>query len=131
MCFQIAADILVLLHLAFILFVVLGGLLVLRLQKLALLHIPAVLWGAFIEFTGRICPITPIEIRLRALSGGQDYSGSFIDHYIMALIYPPGLSTGHQYMIGALVLIINGALYARLLLRMIHGRRHPGDGARK
>jgi hypothetical protein len=108
------ADAVLVLHLAFILFVVLGGLLVLRRPKLAWLHLPAVAWGALIEFAGWICPLTPLENRLRARGGEAGYSGGFIEHYLTALIYPGGLTRNFQLLLGALVIAINVAVYWKL-----------------
>jgi len=111
------ADAVLVLHLAFILFVVLGGLLVLRAPRLAWLHLPVVAWATLIELFGWICPLTPLEKRLRELGGEQGYAGGFIEHYLTALIYPAGLTRNLQYLIGALVIAINAAVYLRLWLR--------------
>jgi len=114
---RLLADAVLVLHLAFILFVVLGGLLVLRAPRLAWLHLPVVAWATLIEFFGWICPLTPLEKRLRELGGEQGYAGGFIEHYLTALIYPAGLTRNLQYLIGALVIAINAAVYLRLWLR--------------
>lgn len=111
----ILADLVVLLHLAFILFVMLGGLLVLRWRRLMWLHLPVVVWGAAIEFVGWICPLTPLENRLRAAAGEAGYSGGFIEHYLIPLIYPAGLTRELQWLLGALVLLVNAAVYWRVL----------------
>jgi len=111
------ADAVLILHLAFILFVVLGGLLVLRHPRLIWLHLPVAAWGALIEFAGWICPLTPLEKRLLALGGDEAYSGGFISHYIVQLIYPEGLTRELQWLLGALVLAINAAVYYRLWRR--------------
>lgn len=111
----VLADLVVLLHLAFILFVMLGGLLVLRRRRLMWLHLPVVVWGAAIEFVGWICPLTPLENRLRAAAGEAGYSGGFIEHYLIPLIYPAGLTRELQWLLGALVLLVNAAVYWRVL----------------
>ena len=113
MYYRLGADLLVILHLGFILFVALCGLLVAYRPRLAMLHLPAVLWGALIEFKGWICPLTPLEIRWRALAGQAGYRGGFIEHYLIELIYPPGLTPGLQYLLGGLVLAINAGLHLR------------------
>ncbi len=111
------ADAVVVLHLAFILFVVLGGLAVLRWPWLAWLHVPAAVWGALIEFAGWVCPLTPFENFLRERGGAVGYTGGFIDHYITAIIYPQGLTRAMQFGIGALVLAINVFVYWKLWTR--------------
>ena len=103
-------------HLGFILFVVLGGLLVLRRPKLAWVHIPAVLWGVFSEYFGVICPLTPLENTLRRLGGEAGYQGGFIEHYLMAAIYPQGLAREHQFVLGTFALLVNIAVYWRLAI---------------
>ncbi|MHC5348751.1 DUF2784 domain-containing protein [Pseudomonas sp. A46] len=118
----LAADAVLLLHLAFILFVVLGGLLVLRWPRLAVLHLPAVAWGATVECLQLLCPLTPLENRLRRLAGERGYEGGFIEHYLEPLIYPAGLTPGIQLGLGALVLLINLVPYGLLLWRL---RRRP------
>jgi hypothetical protein len=115
--YRILADAVLVLHLAFIAFVLLGGFLVLRAPRLAWLHLPAVAWGAGIAFLGAICPLTPLENRLRALGGEAGYGGGFIEHYLTALIYPTGLTRGIQAALGFLVLAVNLAVYLRLLKR--------------
>ena len=117
MIYLFLADAVLILHLAFILFVVLGGLLVLRHPRLIWLHLPVAAWGALIEFGGWICPLTPLEKRLLTLGGDEAYSGGFISHYIVALIYPEGLTRELQWLLGALVLAINAAVYYRLWRR--------------
>ena len=114
----LAADLLVLVHLAFILFVALGGLLVLRWPRLAWLHLPAALWGALVELDGSIvCPLTPWENALRLAAGESGYGGGFIEHYIVPLIYPPGLTRAMQLWLGAAVLVVNGLAYGVLVAR--------------
>ena len=113
----LAADLVVGAHFAFILFAVFGALLALRWRRLAWAHLPALAWAAGIMAVGGICPLTPLEQRLRAQAGEAGYSGGFIEHYIMPLIYPPGLSREAQ-IAGALVLLAaNVLVYARLVAR--------------
>ena len=104
-------------HLAFILFVVLGGLLVFRWQKMALLHIPAFVWGALIEFAGWICPLTLLEMKLRSLGGMATYQGGFIEKYLLSIIYPKALTHNIQILLGLFVLALNVTLYSIWLLR--------------
>jgi hypothetical protein len=113
---KLIADLLVLLHLGFILFVVLGGVLVLKWRWLAWLHIPCVIWGVLIELHGWICPLTPLELHFRQLAGEVGYHGGFIDHYLVPLIYPPGLTSDLQIALAVILLIINLALYGYVLL---------------
>lgn len=122
----IAADAVVLVHLAFVVFVAAGGLLVLRFPKLALLHVPALLWGAWIEVTGGICPLTPLENELRRSAGEAGYASGFIEHYVYPVLYPPGLTRGTQLVLAALLVALNLAVYGRLLVR----RRQERAGAR-
>lgn len=119
MVYRIAAELLVLLHLFFILFVILGGLLVFKWHWLALLHLPAAAWGAIIEYRGWICPLTPLENRLRELAGQEGYAEGFIEHYITALVYPAGLTRDLQVTLGSLVLLINLVIYGWFVLRML------------
>ena len=111
------ADLVVAAHFAFVLFVVLGGLLALRWPRVIWLHIPAVIWGVLIEFTGGICPLTPLEHRLRERYGESGYQGDFIAHYVLPVLYPEGLSRRDQLMFGSAALAINVALYAWIYLR--------------
>ena len=111
MVYLALADAVLVLHLAFILFVVLGGLLVLWRRWLIWLHLPVVAWGILIEFAGWICPLTPLENWLRMQGGDRGFSGGFINHYLMSLIYPAGLTRELQWLLGALVLAINAAMY--------------------
>ena len=119
MFLKLAADTIVLLHFAFILFVALGGVIVLRWPRLMWLHLPAAAWGAFIEFTGRVCPLTPLENRLRIAAGETGYSGGFIEEYLMPVVYPDGLTRWIQISLGvgvvAINLVFSGLLVARRL----------------
>ncbi len=105
------ADLIVVVHLAFILFVMLGGLAVLRWPRLAWAHVPAVLWGVWIEFSGGICPLTPLENHFRVLAGEAGYDGGFVEHYLIPLIYPHDLTRGTQFVLGAIVIAVNLAVY--------------------
>jgi hypothetical protein len=108
----ILADILVLLHLLFVVFVVAGGFLLLRWPKIAWLQVPAAVWGAYIEFSSGICPLTPLENHLRALSGEAGYSVSFVERYLMPILYPANLTVPIQIVLGGLVVVVNLAAYA-------------------
>jgi hypothetical protein len=111
MFFRVAADVVLVVHFAFILFVIFGGLLALRWPRVAWLHIPVALYGAAIEFLGFVCPLTPLENALRHAGGEAGYAGGFIDHYITAAIYPEGLTRAIQLWLGMGVLLLNGAVY--------------------
>lgn len=111
MFFRLAADAVLIGHLAFVLFVVFGGLLALRWPPIAWVHIPVALYGAAIEFLGFVCPLTPLENSLRRAGGEAGYAGGFIDHYITAAIYPAGLTRAIQLCLGIAVLMLNGAIY--------------------
>jgi hypothetical protein len=126
---RLPADFVVLVHFAFVTFVVLGGLLVLRWPRLAYLHLPAALWGAFIELAGGICPLTPLENSLRARAGLPGYEGGFIEHYILPVLYPSALTREIQIVLGLVVIGINAAIYVRVFGRrknLLHSRRGPG-----
>ena len=124
MLFRLLADTILVVHLAFVLFVVLGGLLVLRWPRFVWLHIPAAVWGVLIELTGWICPLTPLEQSLRRRGGEAGYEGSFIDHYVTAMIYPDGLTREMQYVLGGLVLLINVAVYVYFIRSRRNSRRN-------
>ena len=118
MIYRALADLVLVVHLAFVLFVVLGGLLVLRWPWVASLHIPAAVWGILIEFTGWICPLTPLENSFRTQGGEVGYGGGFIQHYIQTLLYPSGLTRGTQLLLGGVVLVLNLAAYGLLFSRL-------------
>ena len=117
----IAADLLIVVHFAFIAFVVLGGLLVLKWGKVSVLHIPCALWGALIEFRGWICPLTPLERHFREAAGGAGYTGGFIDRYVMPLVYPEGLTREMQISLGIIVFVINLCVYGLVLVNRAKG----------
>jgi uncharacterized protein DUF2784 len=118
------ADLVVVLHFAFVLFVVFGGLLALRWPKMVYVHLPAALWGAFIELAGGICPLTPLENALRAQSGRPGYAGGFVEHYVLPLLYPAGLTRNTQLILGALVIGINLFIYG-VIARERSSRSNP------
>lgn len=114
MIFRLLADAVALLHAAFVVFVVLGGLLVLRWPRLLPVHLLAAAWGVLIEFTGWICPLTPLENALRARAGDAGYAGGFVQHYVFLALYPAGLTPTVRLVLGALVLVVNGVVYAAI-----------------
>ena len=122
---RVAADLLVIVHFAFIAFVVLGGFLVLKWERVAVLHIPCVVWGTLIEFRGWVCPLTPLENHFREAAGGAGYSGGFIDQYVMSLVYPEGLTRGMQISLGVMILALNLCVYGVLLVH--RANRKEGD----
>ena len=111
MPYTLLADLLVVLHLAFVAFVVFGGLLVMVRRWLAAVHLPAAMWGVYIELAGRVCPLTPLENRLRALGGGPAYAGDFVERYLLPVLYPPDLRRDVQVALGALALAVNAGVY--------------------
>lgn len=117
MIYGLAADLVALLHLAFVLFVVLGGLLLARWPRLVWLHVPAVIWGVLIELAGWICPLTPLEIQLRSWAGESGYRGGFIEHYLLPLLYPSGLTRSVQIVLGIGAAVLNLVIYAWLFAR--------------
>ena len=119
MLYRLAADLLVVVHALFVVFVVTGALLVLRWPRLAWLHLPAAIWGALIEFAGWVCPLTPLEKWFRVRAGEAAYEGGFIEHYLLPILYPPGLTRGTQIVLGLLVVAINLAVYGYLLRRRL------------
>jgi len=118
MFYRLAADAVVLLHLGFVLFVIAGALLVLRWRWLTLLHLPAVIWAVLLEFNGWLCPLTPLELKLRAVGGQAGYSGGFVEEYLLPVLYPAGLDGSTQLVLGSFVIVINIALYGLLLWRL-------------
>jgi hypothetical protein len=122
---RFAADAVLLLHLGFILFALFGALLVIRWRWIILAHLPAAAWGAFVEASGRICPLTPIENRLRGEAGLSGYGGGFVEHYLLRTLYPEGLTRETQYVLAGLVIAVNGAIYGWLLYRRHRAAGHP------
>lgn len=125
MGYRILADLLALAHLAFVVFVVAGGFLALSRPRLAFVHLPAALWGALIEWAGWICPLTPLEVHLRRLGGEAGYSGGFVDHYLLPVLYPSGLTRSHQILLGVFVAALNLGVYAWMARRLRAGRQGP------
>jgi hypothetical protein len=119
---RLLADAVVVLHLLFIAFALLGGALVLRWRRLAWLHLPAAAWAAYVEFSSTICPLTPLENALRRRAGAAGYDNGFVEHYLIPIIYPGGLTPRVQLAIGVAVVAINAAFYLVAWRR----RRQPG-----
>ena len=117
MPYLILADLVVGVHALFVAFVVAGGLLALRRPWVAALHLPAAVWGALIEFRGWICPLTPLENSLRAAAGEAGYQGGFIEHYLLPVLYPAGLTREVQLVLGSAVIVVNLVVYGFLLAR--------------
>ena len=123
MIYTAIADLLVGIHFTFILFTVLGGLLALKRTWVALLHLPCVLWGLLIEWRGWICPLTPLEIHFRELAGDAGYAGGFIEHYLLPLIYPDGLTPGLQIALALGLLCMNLIIYGYLVVTAVRHKR--------
>ena len=121
MLYRILADTTVIVHFAFIIFVIAGGLLVLRWRRVMWAHLPVVAYGILIEFLGWVCPLTPFEQWLRRMAGQAAYTGTFTEQYITPIIYPPGLSHPVQIALGVAVFVINAMVYGWILWR--HRRR--------
>jgi uncharacterized membrane protein YhhN len=117
MLYGVLADLVLLIHLSFVLFVVGGGLLVLKWPRVGWLHMPAAAWGAVIELTGWICPLTPLENRFLMQSGKSAYEGDFIGHYVLSILYPTALTRQIQITLGLIVVLINVGAYGWLLIR--------------
>ncbi len=111
MPYRLLGDLVVLLHAAFIVFGMLGGLLALRWRWIPWVHLPATAWGGFVEVTGRICPLTPLENRLRDAAGTGAYAGDFIEHYLLPAIYPSGLTRDVQFVLAAILVVTNATVY--------------------
>ena len=115
MVHRVLADLVLVLHFAFIVFVVVGGVLALRWRWVPLLHLPAAAWGVFIEATGGVCPLTPLENALRRAAGASGYSGGFLDHYLLPIVYPSSLSHSVQLVLAGLVVAVNALVYVAVL----------------
>ncbi len=109
--YPLLADLVLIVHLAFVVFVVWGGLLVLKWRWIAWLHLPAAVWGAVVEFTGWICPLTPLENRLREQGGEASYRSDFIAEHLLPLLYPEDLTRDLQLLLGTGVVVLNAAVY--------------------
>ncbi len=125
MIFRLLADATVVVHLAFVVFVVAGGLLVLRWPRVAWAHLPAAAWGAWVEFAGWICPLTPLENWLRVRGGQSVYAVSFVDQYVMPVLYPPALTREIQWALGSFVLAVNLCLYLVVWRRRTRQKGSP------
>ena len=117
MIWQALADGLVVVHLAFVAFVVFGGLLAWRWPRTLFAHLPALVWGLWVEASGQICPLTYLENQLRHLAGEAGYRGGFLEHYVLSILYPPGLTRTDQWALGGILLGLNALAYGRLLAR--------------
>ena len=117
MILRLAADTLVVIHLAFIVFVLVGGFLAWRWRRLVWLHAPAAVWGVLVEIGGWICPLTPWEVALRHRAGLAGYQGGFIEHYVTPIVYPAGLTPAIQFILGGIVLAVNAVAYVGLVRR--------------
>ncbi|HVR44182.1 MAG TPA: DUF2784 domain-containing protein [Thermoanaerobaculia bacterium] len=121
MLYRILADLVATLHFLFVLFVIFGGLLVLRHPRLAVIHLPTAVWGAAIEFANWVCPLTPLENALRRRGGEQGYAGGFVEHYLLPILYPAGLTRGVQIFLGVAVIAINAFIYWKVAQRLRSG----------
>lgn len=125
--YRIAADGVVVIHLGFILFVFLGGFTLWRWPRMIWVHVPTAVWGGLVELIGAPCPLTPLENHLRTLGHTETYGGGFIDHYIMPIVYPPGLTRETQVVLGVLVVGINFFIYFRFLTRQRREKAQPDN----
>jgi hypothetical protein len=124
---RLLGDAVVAIHFLFIAFVVAGGLLTFGHRGWAALHLPAVAWGAWTEFTGTLCPLTPLENALRRAAGDAGYAGGFVEHYLVPLIYPEALTARLQFLLGVGVIALNAAIYALAWRAWRHGRYGHGE----
>ena len=115
--YSMAAEGIVVLHLCFILFVFLGALTLFRWPRMIWVHVPAAVWGGLVELFGAPCPLTPLENSLRRAGNAEAYGGGFIDHYIMPIVYPPGLTREAQIVLGVLILVLNFVIYYKFVMR--------------
>ena len=122
MLFSLLALATVFLHLAFILFVIFGGLLVARRPRLAPLHLACAAWGAYVSLANRVCPLTPLENAFRRRAGQAGYDGGFLEHYMLAVVYPTGLTASTQQVLGVVVIVLNVAVYVWLWRRRVTPR---------
>jgi hypothetical protein len=117
MIFRLAADAVLSIHLAFILFALLGAAIAVRWRWIPVVHLPVAAWGIFVELTGRICPLTYLENYLRIKGGLSGYTESFVEHYLLAIIYSAGLTREIQFALAAVVIVVNIAIYGWLFAR--------------
>jgi hypothetical protein len=120
MIYGLLADLVLLLHLAFVVFASLGGLLALRYPKVLWLHLPALAWGIVVQWADWICPLTPLENHLRRLGGATGYQGGFIEHFVARILYPENLTIELRYLLGLLLIAVNVATYAYVISRSRH-----------
>jgi uncharacterized protein DUF2784 len=119
--YRLLANAVVLVHALFIVFIVFGGFLAWRWRWVAVLHVPAAIWGVLIEYRGWICPLTPLENALRVKAGQAGYSGGFVEHYLLPAMYPSGLTPRMQAVLGTLVLVVNVVAYTIFVRRLMRG----------
>jgi len=120
--YRVLADLVLVVHTAFVAFALLGALMALRWRWLPWLHVPAVAWGAFVELSGRVCPLTPLENSLRLEAGSAGYSGDFIEHYLLPLLYSTTLTRNDQILLGVCLLLANLLMYGLILYRFAPDR---------
>ena len=123
MLYRLLADVVLVAHLGFVLFVVAGGFLILRWPGMAWVQLPSAFWGLVVEWSGWICPLTPLENRLRAQGGAAGYAGGYVEHYLVPVLYPASLTRGVQVLLGATVLVINLIAYALAFARITASQR--------
>ncbi|MBZ5537917.1 MAG: DUF2784 domain-containing protein [Acidobacteriia bacterium] len=124
MFFRACADVVVVVHFAFAIFAVLGGVLVLKRKRWAWLHVPAMLWAALIEFADWMCPLTWLEDWLLERGGGTPYAGDFVEHYLLPILYPDKLTRSLQITLGLLVVVVNVVIYAWLIRQRLKTRHY-------
>lgn len=117
--YRVLADLVLVVHFVFVLFVILGACLAVRWRWIPWVHIPAALWGAFVEFSGRICPLTPLENNLRQKAGLESYGGDFVEQYLLPILYPADLTRELQIVLGLIVIVINVLVYTFVIRRTI------------
>lgn len=123
--YKLMADALVIFHLSFVVFVLLGALLVLKWRRLVWVHIPAVIWGIYIETSHNMCPLTRWENHWRELGGEAGYSGGFVDHYLMPILYPHEITDEAQLLIAGIIILINGVCYGMMIWQFVRRRKQP------
>ena len=123
--FDTLANLVVVIHLAFVGFVVLGGLLAIRWPRVAWVHLPAAVWGVWVEVAGWVCPLTPLENWLRRRAGTGGYASGFVEHYVVPVLYPAALTRDIQWLLGVLVVVINTGVYVLVLRRRSKPVRMP------
>lgn len=125
MGYRLAADTMMIAHLLYIVFVIVGGFLAFRARRVLWLHVPAVLWAIYVQYVGRVCPLTTWEKGFRDLAGEAGYEGGFVEHYIVPIIYPPDMPVAMHLVLGTLVILINAGVYAALIAHARRGRALP------